>query len=586
MNNIYLEDIWNNLFECLIITDSNGDILHSNRPAMRLFSLNATSDYHTSIFELIPPNLETYFTKGKEITGISIDFGTKELLLTIKPQKNVFLLIFKDMTTIQRDKYELDSLKEKITTFDILLDQLNEGICVINTDQKILFYNKKMGEINKREPASIKNRQLWEAFPNLEEANNKLIKTLKLGRKLNHRETHFSTDGKEITILSNTYPLVVGKKGIGAVEVLKDITKEKEMEQAIRQFQKDRVTPIKSEDKDKILNNTRFKFENIIFQSREMGRLVEIAKRAATRSSSNVLLVGETGTGKELFAQSIHNESSRRDNKFIAQNCAALPESLLESILFGTTEGSFTGSVDRAGIFEQAHKGTLLLDEINSMSLNLQVKLLRVIQEKKVTRLGSFKEKEVDVRIIATINEDPDSAINGGRLREDLYYRLSVVHLHIQPLRNRKTDIPILIDFFIRKHSNSLGIDVDKVDDQVMNFLLRFSWPGNVRQLEHTIEGALNLIQDERIISFDHLSLPYQELILDEVNEKNKESKKIDLDAGTLNEKVETLEQNLIEQALEKSKGNITDASKKLGISRQNLNYKLKKHQIRTGIYK
>ncbi|WP_461180409.1 sigma-54 interaction domain-containing protein [Virgibacillus kimchii] len=490
------------------------------------------------------------------------------------------------MTTIQRDKYELDSLKEKITTFDILLDQLNEGICVINTDQKILFYNKKMGEINKREPASIKNRQLWEAFPNLEEANNKLIKTLKLGRKLNHRETHFSTDGKEITILSNTYPLVVGKKGIGAVEVLKDITKEKEMEQAIRQFQKDRVTPIKSEDKDKILNNTRFKFENIIFQSREMGRLVEIAKRAATRSSSNVLLVGETGTGKELFAQSIHNESSRRDNKFIAQNCAALPESLLESILFGTTEGSFTGSVDRAGIFEQAHKGTLLLDEINSMSLNLQVKLLRVIQEKKVTRLGSFKEKEVDVRIIATINEDPDSAINGGRLREDLYYRLSVVHLHIQPLRNRKTDIPILIDFFIRKHSNSLGIDVDKVDDQVMNFLLRFSWPGNVRQLEHTIEGALNLIQDERIISFDHLSLPYQELILDEVNEKNKESKKIDLDAGTLNEKVETLEQNLIEQALEKSKGNITDASKKLGISRQNLNYKLKKHQIRTGIYK
>ncbi|MFA1820171.1 sigma-54 interaction domain-containing protein [Virgibacillus oceani] len=585
MDNIYLKDVWNNLFECIIITDAKGEILQLNRPAMRLFSLNDFNFYQTSVFELIPPNLKKYFNGAKESTGIPVDFGTEELLLTIKPEKGVFLLIFKNMTKIHRGKYKLDSLKEKMTTFDMLLDQLEVGICVINEEQKLLFYNKKMGEINTREPATIKNRQLFDAFPQLEEENSKLLKSLKLGRNLNHRETHFSTNGKEITILSNTFPLVVGKRRIGAVEVLKDITKEKELEQAIRQFQNDRLTYDKSMDKGDPTNNTRFKFENIIFQSREMGRIVEIAKRSA-RSSSNILLTGETGTGKELFAQSIHNVSPRKRKKFIAQNCAALPESLLEGLLFGTTAGSFTGALEKAGIFEQAHGGTLLLDEINSMSINLQVKLLRVIQEKKVMRLGSSKEKAVDVRIITTLNEDPEEAIKNGRLREDLYYRLSVVHLYIQPLRKRKIDIQNLIDYFIKKHTKSMGIQVDRVDDQVMNFFLNYTWPGNVRQLEHAIEGALNLIQDEKLITFDHLSLPFQELILNEVKEEEPEGKEINIHSGTLNEQLETLEQHLIKKALEEFQGNVTNASERLGISRQNLNYKLKKFQIPIALYK
>ena len=581
MVDVSLNKVWNNFFESMIITDKNGDVLQMNRSAMRLFSLNLSNLYNTSIYELLPIELEKYFTPEKETTGISVSFGTEELLLTITPVQDYFLLIFKNVTKKQRIKYELDSLQERLQTYDTILDKLEEGICVIDEDLKILFYNKKMGEINVREPAMIKNKNLFEAFPNLEEENSKLLKTLKLGKTLNHRETHFKTDGTEVTILSKTYPLFSGNKKMGAVEILKDITKQKQLEDTIRRLKNNNDAPMIQLNEDQPANNTRFQFKNIVFKSREMGRIVELAKRAA-RSPSNVLIIGETGTGKELFAQSIHNESPRSEHPFIAQNCAALPESLLEGLLFGTSAGSFTGAVERSGIFEQAHKGTLLLDEINSMGINLQAKLLRVLQEKKVRRLGSNKEIEADVRIIATINEDPQKAIKQGRLREDLYYRLGVVNLVIQPLRKRKTDISVLMDHFIEKHSKALNLQIDGVADDVVEFFHNYSWPGNTRQLEHTIEGALNLINDEKIITFDHLPYTFQQQMLEEVKSSTSsfQSRKITVTNGTLTEQLKQLEISLIQEALRETDGNITKASEKLGISRQNLNYKLKKFNI------
>ncbi|MGM8364482.1 sigma-54 interaction domain-containing protein [Virgibacillus sp. W0181] len=555
-----------------------------NRSAMRLFSLNSSNLYNTSIYELMPDELEKYFTPGKETTGISVSFGTEELLLSISSVEDYFLLIFNNVTKKQRIKYKLDLLHERLRTYDTILDRLEEGICVIDEDLKILFYNKKMGEINLREPESIKNKNLFEAFPNLEEDNSKLLKTLKLQKTLNHRETHFKSDGKEVTILSKTYPLMSGTKKMGAVEILKDITKQKELEDTIRRLKNNNDAPMIQLNDDQPSNNTRFQFKNIVFQSREMGRIIELAKRAAS-SPSNVLIIGETGTGKELFAQSIHNESPRSEKPFIAQNCAALPKSLLEGLLFGTSVGSFTGAVERSGIFEQAHKGTLLLDEINSMGVSLQAKLLRVLQEKKVRRLGSNKEIDADVRIVATLNEDPQEAIQKGRLREDLYYRLGVVNLVIQPLRKRKTDLTVLMNHFIEKHSKALNIQIDGVQEDVAKFFQEYSWPGNTRQLEHTIEGALNLINDEKIITFDHLPYTFQQQMLEEVNTQQGSfppripNTKTN---GTLTEQLEHLEINLIKEAINESYGNITKASNKLGISRQNLNYKLKKFNIAT----
>ncbi|MFZ7942613.1 sigma-54 interaction domain-containing protein [Neobacillus sp. 19] len=363
------------------------------------------------------------------------------------------------------------------------------------------------------------------------------------------------------------------------MEISKDISEQKQLTNTIMQLQKQSkggaTIPPSSLQTQK--NNTRFQFENIVFSSREMALTVEQARRSA-RSRSNILIVGETGTGKELFAQSIHNESPRKNGTFIAQNCAALPESLLESLLFGTTVGSFTGAVDRPGLFEQANGGTLLLDEINSMGTSLQAKLLRVIQERKVQRLGSSKLIQIDVRVMATMNEEPLEAVANGRLREDLYYRLGVVNLVIPPLRNRKEDIRILTDYFIRKHAKLLDVNVEGLEPEIFQLFMDYHWPGNVRQLEHVIEGCLNLVYDERTIGYELLPPVLKMKLQHQERPLSPESSFPYI--GTLPEQMEKLERIMIEQALKQSDGNITKAGEQLGISRQNLNYKLKKYMI------
>jgi len=574
-----IEKVWNHSFESMILIDYEGNILNMNRPAMRLFSLYPTTFKQVSIFEIIPKEeLEKYLFSKKEITGIQISFGTEELLMNLVPIESKVLLIIKNMTPLYQLKQKLKTLNETKVIFDKILDKLEEGICGINSEGKIIFYNKKMGEIDVCEPETVKGKHLFEAFPYLHEDTSTLIKSIKIQKKLHHRETHFTNKGKPITTLARTFPLIIGERILGSVEIVKDITEQKNLSQTINQLQQKKMFKKNKLDH----NNTRFEFKHIIYQSREMRQTVEQARRSA-RTSSNILLIGETGTGKELFAQSIHNESPRNNHPFIAQNCAALPESLLEGLLFGTTIGSFTGAVEREGLLEQAHRGTLLLDEINSMGTNLQAKLLRFLQEKKVQRLGSKKVIDVDVRIIATMNEDPFDAIEKGHLREDLFYRLSVVNLIIQPLRMRKDDIPLLVNHFIQKHAKSLNMQVEGIEEDVMEMFLQYSWPGNVRELEHVIEGCLNFMYDEKKISFHHLSPAFQEKILKQNNDQKPmiENLPTSTFSSSLDEQKVQLEQTLIKKALKETKGNITKAGELLGISRQNLNYKLKKYNIK-----
>lgn len=588
MGEISLQSVWNSFYESMILVDKAGRIVSANNAAKHLFSLNTTKYENTSIFEFIPEAYQQYFSLQNKTTGLALSFGTKDLLMTIYPLQQCVLLIFNNVTEKQQLKYEYEKLKEQLHAFEAILDKLDVGICFIDTEKKILFYNKKIGEINAREPNSVKNKYLFDAFPNLEEENSKIVKTLRLAKSLKHREIHYTNAGVEQTIISETHPIYLGNRLIGSLEILHDITKQKQLEQLIQQMNREQNERNKAMKDCKPSNNTRFTFKDIVYRSREMGRIVEQAKKVA-QTSSNVLIFGETGTGKELFAQSIHNESKRKDHKFIAQNCAAIPENLLEGLLFGTTTGSFTGAVNRPGIFEQAHKGTLLLDEINSISLDLQAKLLRVLQEKKVRRLGSDKEIDIDVRVIATMNEDPMEAIKKGKLREDLYYRISVVNLHIKPLRKRKIDIAALIDYFIEKHSKALGIEVEGIDDNVYDLFINYPWPGNVRQLENTIEGALNLMYDEKKITFDHLPYTFQQHMI-EYQHATTEQKESVLPfiapKKSLDEQLEMLEKTLITDALEQSNGNITKASKILKIPRQNLNYKIKKYNIATEKYK
>ncbi|MEC5423237.1 sigma 54-interacting transcriptional regulator [Virgibacillus sp. C22-A2] len=574
MNTIMLKEMWNMLFEGIVLADQDGYLLDMNRTAKRIFSISTSSMEGTSIFELLPESLKKRAIPQKETTGINLTFGTEELLLNIKPVEGNFLYIFKNISQEHLFKLEIKEKRKELNSFHQIIDQLSEGICAIDQDGKIILYNKKMGEIDAREPDTVRNKLWTAAFPDTDKNSSKLLKTLQLGKKLNQRETKFTSDGKALITLSNTLPLYNGSQPLGAVQIDKDITNQKHLEDTILNMkQNSSEQPKKNQDRK---NNTDFHFNHIIHRSTEMELTIEQAKRAS-RTPSNVLLIGETGTGKELFAQSIHNESPRQDNKFIAQNCAAVPESLLEGMLFGTTAGSFTGAIDRPGIFEQADNGTLLLDEINSMGPDLQAKLLRFIQDKKVQRIGSKKTIGTDVRIIATINEDPHKAIKEKRLREDLFYRLSVVNLEIPPLRSRKDDISLLIEGLVDKHSKILNIEINDIDPEVMDFLLSYHWPGNVRQLEHTIEGALNLIDDEKKISTHHLPLFFKNGMIKTNESYHSDDNSLLTSHGTLEEQKAMLERKLIDEAIKKADGNITNAGKILGISRQNLNYKMKK---------
>lgn len=574
---IQMEEVWNHSFDSMIMTDADGKILALNRTAARLLLGSPSTLVGASIYELIPSDdLRSSFQR-KTLTGISISLGTKQLIGNISfYESGIYFLFMKDISQSQQLQQQIHKMNKIRQLFDIILDQIDEGICVIDEHGTVLFFNRKAGDVEVLEPETVRNKRVQDIW-NIDENSSTLLTAFRTGRTLNHRETQFTSNGKAVTTLVRTVPLWLGEQRIAAMEVSKDITEQKQLTDSILQLQKQTKEASSKDHLTSQKNNTLFQFENINYSSREMAQVVEQARRSA-RSKSNILIVGETGTGKELFAQSIHNESPRKHAPFIAQNCAALPESLLESLLFGTAVGSFTGAVDRAGLFEQADGGTLLLDEINSMSIDLQAKLLRVLQERKVKRLGSSKVIDIDVRIIATINEDPHEAIKNERLREDLYYRLGVVNLVIPPLRNRKEDIRTLVEHFIEKHSKALDVSVNGVNPDIFDFFLHYHWPGNVRQLEHVIEGCLNLVYDEETIGYDHLPPilknnmhQYEQPTFQEITLQFTES---------LPEQMERLERNMIEEAMKKADRNVTKAAEQLGISRQTLNYKLKKYFI------
>jgi arginine utilization regulatory protein len=307
----------------------------------------------------------------------------------------------------------------------------------------------------------------------------------------------------------------------------------------------------------------RFTFEDIIGNSSSLLKCKEIAVKAS-RTASPILIYGETGTGKELFVQAIHNSSTRSGKPFIAQNCAAIPSSLLEAILFGTIKGGFTGAEDRKGLFELADGGTLYLDELNSMPIELQGKILRVLQEGNIRRVGSTIVKSVNVRVIASLNELPEVLLENEKLRRDLYYRLNVVRINIPGLRERKEDIPVLIDFFINKFNKSFNGNVSGIDEDALGKLILWNWEGNIRELEHVIEGLFNLRLQGRITLKD----------LKEVG-LEKPIKMV-----PLNEKLKELERGYILEALIISKFNVSRAAELLRIPRQTLQSKMKRLNI------
>ncbi len=315
---------------------------------------------------------------------------------------------------------------------------------------------------------------------------------------------------------------------------------------------------------------------NIIGKSKAMEKVLTIMKRAAD-TPTTVLICGESGTGKELVARGLHKASSRSNAPFVSMNCGAVPENLLESELFGYEKGAFTGANSlRQGKFEFANGGVIFLDEVGEMPLNLQVKLLRVLQEQEFQRVGGNKDVKVDVRIIAATNKNLKDEVDAGRFRGDLFFRLNVVRIEVPPLRDRRSDIPFLVAHFLKKFGEKLDRPIPEVDPEVMRSLYGYSWPGNVRELENTIERSMVLCRNTTIMPED---LPAEMRESPEIEDGL--DKLISGERGLI-ETLEAIEERLIRQALKRA-GNIqAQAAKTLGVSRSNLQYKMKKYGLLT----
>jgi two-component system, NtrC family, response regulator AtoC len=313
-------------------------------------------------------------------------------------------------------------------------------------------------------------------------------------------------------------------------------------------------------------------FEQILAKSSSMQEIFRtIAKIADFKTT--VLVSGESGTGKELVARALHRRGSRRSSAFVAVNCGAIPENLLESELFGHKKGAFTdATADRRGLFEEADGGTLFLDEIGELPIALQVKLLRVLQDEMIRRLGDTRDVKVDVRIVAATHRDLVAEVKAGRFREDLYYRLNVLPIVVPPLRARREDIPLLIDHFVARNNARLGTSIRGLDTEARRILVEYSWPGNVRELENSIERAMVLAEGDLIGASD---LP------DRIREA-RDPMQVQLASGELSIKKTTrvIEEMLIRRALQKTKGNRTRAAEVLELSHRALLYKIKDYKI------
>jgi DNA-binding NtrC family response regulator len=321
----------------------------------------------------------------------------------------------------------------------------------------------------------------------------------------------------------------------------------------------------------------RYRFSNIVGKSRPMQEIFSLIERVA-KTNSTVLIEGESGTGKELIARAIHFESSRAGNRFLTVNCAALPETLLDSELFGHVKGSFTGAVrEKKGLFQEANKGTLFLDEIGEMSLAMQVKLLRALQERRVRRVGGTTEEEVDVRIIAATNKDLRRRIEEGEFREDLYYRINVIPLSLPALRQRRDDIPLLVNYFLKKCSKDLGIEPKGLTSDAMQTLEAYDWPGNVRELENLIERALTLSTGQTITLAD---IPSR---IVEGGSKAGEAVSLPAEGLDLEAHLDEIRTGLMRQALERSSGVQTQAAELLAMSFRSFRYYAKKMGLTGG---
>jgi len=441
-----------------------------------------------------------------------------------------------------KEQYMLEQVMEITNRLEEVINSVEEGIIAINKKGIITHFNAPAQEKLKLKNKDIYNASIKEIIPNYP-----IMDVLERGKFFDYPQ-EISTSRSKIKFLVTNRPIIVNQNIVGAVISLKELGK-------VQNFAYNLIN-----------NQESVYFRDIVGESAVIKNVKAIAERVAL-SDSSVLLVGETGTGKELFARAIHSASLRSSKPFIVINCGAIPETLIESEFFGYEKGAFTGArnIGKPGKFELAHEGTVFLDEIEAMPLHLQPKLLRVIEQKEVERLGGTRSLPVNVRIIAASNERLEKLVEEGRMRVDLYHRLNVVPITIPPLRERENDIMLLAKYFLDKFSKLMKRNICGFQDEVVDVFMKYGWPGNVRELQNAIEYAVN-IEQSRYISVQNL--PHH---IKQFKEKPRFKK------------LEELEKEAIIDALKQCSGfkdSKARAAKLLGINRSTIYRKIKKYNI------
>ena len=458
------------------------------------------------------------------------------------------------------------------------LDQLPFGVQIYDKNTHAVYFNQASREISHiPSGVNITGRHLLDMY-DLEETVSTTMTALRTQSPVIDRVDQFSVDNGTFIASANTsYPIFQNGQLSGAVTfehteetIQKYYQSIQDTRQALKHFSGS-AAPVRF---------SGYTFENVIGGSEKLRSAAELAQRVAPQNSP-VMLVGETGTGKEIFAQSIHRSSPRAGKKFVAINCAAIPETLIESLLFGTAKGSFTGSEDKAGYFEEASGGTLFLDELNSMSLVMQSKLLRVLQERTFRRVGGKKDLELDVRIISSCNEDPFQTVEENKFRRDLFYRLSSVIIELPPLREHLEDLEQLTWYHLEQTAFQYVHRITRIQPQVYQLLGAYRWPGNVRELFHVLDYAQN-VADSDVMTVEHLPayLRKNQAPAPRQSAPLTPSGHIDFSHTSLQALMDDYEKEVITQALDRCGYNISQTAQALGILRQSLQYRIRKYGI------
>lgn len=442
-----------------------------------------------------------------------------------------------------------------------------DSVLITNTDGLIEYCAIFDAKDNTVKNEGYTGKYLLDVYPELTEETSTHYRVMKTGEAIiDVIQTLTDFNGKKAAFVSNTYPIELEDKIVGAIEGTVMLS--------------DSGLPYRKRFKENKsdMEKELYTIDDLVGEHNSMLKVKEKILRGA-ESDAAIMIIGETGTGKEVVAQAIHSHGRRKKQPFISQNCSAIPAGLLESTLFGTVRGSYTGAEDRKGLFELAHRGTLFLDELNSMNIELQGKILKAVEEQKIRRLGSEKELKIDVRIISAINEDPEEVMVKGKVRRDLFYRLGVFQIKLPLLKDRRQDIPILIKYYIGYYNKKEGRAIEECSELAEKLLLNYEWPGNVRELKNIIEYAFSMAKGSTITMTD---LPENFLYekKEDIHGGEREDWETALQEGvSLTELTNNYEKKIIASVLARCTG-ITDAADNLGISRQALNYKLKKYGL------